>query len=84
MRNLPSHPNIVRYKDVYGDKDAVYLVMELCHGGELFDRIVSRGHYTERGAATTTKTIMEGVKVIFFLFLPFVFVRARIYLLAIM
>ncbi|PSS35869.1 Calcium-dependent protein kinase [Actinidia chinensis var. chinensis] len=64
MRNLPSHPNIVRYKDVYGDKDAVYLVMELCHGGELFDRIVSRGHYTERGAATTTKTIMEGVKAI--------------------
>ncbi|GFY81380.1 calcium-dependent protein kinase 24 [Actinidia rufa] len=63
MRNLPSHPNIVRFKDVYEDKDAVYLVMELCHGGELFDRIVSRGHYTERGAATTTKTIMEVVKV---------------------
>ncbi|KAF7132189.1 hypothetical protein RHSIM_Rhsim09G0028900 [Rhododendron simsii] len=63
MRNLPSHPNIVKYKDVYEDREAVYLVMELCQGGELFDRIVARGHYTERGAATTTKTILEVVKV---------------------
>lgn len=63
MRNLPSHPNIVKYKDVYEDREAVYLVMELCQGGELFDRIVARGHYSERGAATTTKTILEVVKV---------------------
>ncbi|XAR71156.1 Non-specific serine/threonine protein kinase [Bertholletia excelsa] len=63
MRHLPSHPNIVKYKDVYEDNDAVYLIMELCQGGELFDRIVARGHYTERGAATITKTILEVVQV---------------------
>ncbi|XP_058202051.1 calcium-dependent protein kinase 24-like [Rhododendron vialii] len=63
MRHLPAHPNIVRYKDVFEDKEAVYLVMELCQGGELFDRIVARGHYTERGAATITKTIIEVVQV---------------------
>uniref|UniRef100_A0A5B6ZB72 non-specific serine/threonine protein kinase n=1 Tax=Davidia involucrata TaxID=16924 RepID=A0A5B6ZB72_DAVIN len=63
MRHLPPHPNIVRYKEVYEDKDAVYLVMELCKGGELFDRIVARGHYTERAAAIVTKTILEVVQV---------------------
>lgn len=63
MRHLPEHPNIVRYREVYEDREAIYLVMELCEGGELFDRIVARGHYTERAAALVTKTILEVVKV---------------------
>ncbi|PKA53598.1 Calcium-dependent protein kinase 8 [Apostasia shenzhenica] len=63
MRNLPSHPNIVSLKDTYEDDNAVHLVMELCEGGELFDRIVARGHYTERAAAAVTKTIVEVVQV---------------------
>ncbi|KAH7665551.1 Non-specific serine/threonine protein kinase protein [Dioscorea alata] len=62
MRHLPAHPNIVRLKDTYEDDNAVHLVMELCEGGELFDRIVARGHYTERAAATVTKTIVEVVQ----------------------
>lgn len=68
MRQLPEHPNIVSFKEAYEDKEAVHLVMELCGGGELFDRIVSKGHYTERAAAMVTKTILEIVKVSFFLF----------------
>lgn len=65
MRNLPKHPNIVTLKDTYEDDNAVHLVMELCEGGELFDRIVARGHYTERAAAAVTKTIVEVVQVRF-------------------
>ncbi|XP_044466980.1 calcium-dependent protein kinase 24-like [Mangifera indica] len=63
MRHLPKHPNIVSFKEAFEDKEACYLVMELCEGGELFDRIVSKGHYTERAAAKTAKTILEVVKV---------------------
>ncbi|CAM8896095.1 unnamed protein product [Rhodiola kirilowii] len=63
MRHLPHHPNIVSFREAYEDKEAVYLVMELCEGGELFDRIVAKGHYTERAAAHVTKTIIEIVKV---------------------
>lgn len=63
MRHLPKHPNIVTLKDTYEDDNAVHLVMELCEGGELFDRIVARGHYTERAAAAVTKTIVEVVQV---------------------
>ncbi|KAH7685044.1 Non-specific serine/threonine protein kinase protein [Dioscorea alata] len=62
MASLPDHPNIVKLKDVHEDANAVHLVMELCEGGELFDRIVKRGRYTERAAANITKTIVEVVK----------------------
>ncbi|KAG0477430.1 hypothetical protein HPP92_014271 [Vanilla planifolia] len=63
MRRMPPHPNVVSLKDTYEDDNAVHLVMELCEGGELFDRIVTRGHYTERAAAAVTKTIVEVVQV---------------------
>ncbi|ONK76237.1 uncharacterized protein A4U43_C03F25440 [Asparagus officinalis] len=62
MRSMPPHPNIVSLKDTYEDDSAVHLVMELCEGGELFDRIVARGHYTERAAAVVTGTIVEVVQ----------------------
>ncbi|XP_057434409.1 calcium-dependent protein kinase 20-like [Lotus japonicus] len=62
MRHLPKHPNVVTLKDTYEDDGAVHLVMELCEGGELFDRIVARGHYTERAAALVTRTILQIVQ----------------------
>ncbi|XP_077210078.1 calcium-dependent protein kinase 20-like [Tasmannia lanceolata] len=62
MWHLPKHSNIVTLKDTYEDENAVHLVMELCEGGELFDRIVARGHYTERAAAGVTRTIVEVVQ----------------------
>lgn len=67
MKHLPNHPNIVSLKDTYEDDNAVHLVMELCEGGELFDRIVARGHYTERAAAAVTRTIVEVIQVILLL-----------------
>lgn len=63
MGHMPNHPNIVSLKETYEDDNAVHLVMELCEGGELFDRIVARGHYTERAAAAVTRTIVEVVQV---------------------
>ena len=33
------HPNIVKFLEAYLDKKYVHFVMELCHGGELFDRL---------------------------------------------
>ncbi|XP_057951540.1 calcium-dependent protein kinase 10-like [Malania oleifera] len=62
MSSLPDHPNIVRLRATYEDNDNVHLVMELCEGGELFDRIVARGHYSERAAASVARTIAEVVR----------------------
>ncbi|RZC58726.1 hypothetical protein C5167_006027 [Papaver somniferum] len=62
MSSLPDHINIVRLKATYEDNEAVHLVMELCEGGELFDRIVARGHYSERAAANVARTVAEVVK----------------------
>ncbi|XP_074589804.1 calcium-dependent protein kinase 20-like [Curcuma longa] len=62
MRHLPRHPHVVSLKDTYEDDVAVHLVMELCEGGELFDRIVARGHYTERAAAAIMHTVIEVIQ----------------------
>ncbi|KAL8210581.1 hypothetical protein R6Q57_005018 [Mikania cordata] len=62
MHHLAEHPNVVSIKGVYEDAVAVHLVMELCAGGELFDRIIARGYYTERKAAVLTRTIVGVVE----------------------
>ncbi|CAI9730550.1 calmodulin-dependent kinase type 1-like [Octopus vulgaris] len=60
LRRL-KHPNIVQLLDVFEDKQRVFLVMELVTGGELFDRIVEKGSYTERDASALIKQVLEGV-----------------------
>lgn len=55
------HPNIIHLLDVYEDDDAVHLVLELCRGGELFDRIVEQERYSERDAATVVGQIAAGL-----------------------
>ncbi|KAG8388935.1 hypothetical protein BUALT_Bualt02G0177000 [Buddleja alternifolia] len=59
MYHLTGQLNIVELKGAYEDKHSVHLVMELCAGGELFDRIIAKGHYTERAAASLLRTIVE-------------------------
>ena len=56
-----NHPNIVHLKEVYDCKTNVYLVMEVMLGGELFDRIVHKEHYTEQEAKHAFKQIMLSV-----------------------
>lgn len=62
MHHLAGHTNIVTIKGAYEDPLYVHIVMELCSGGELFDRIIQRGHYTERKAAELTKIIVGVVE----------------------
>eukprot|EP00250_Pteridium_aquilinum_P034259 c7311_g1_i1 orf=634-1257(+) len=62
MHHLAGQPNVVELKGAYEDKQAVHLVMELCAGGELFDRIIAKGHYTEKAAAAACRTIVEVVQ----------------------
>jgi calcium-dependent protein kinase len=59
MYHLAGQPGVVELKGAYEDKQSVHLVMELCAGGELFDRIIAKGKYTERAAAALLRTIVE-------------------------
>ncbi|KAF8018233.1 hypothetical protein BT93_H3200 [Corymbia citriodora subsp. variegata] len=62
MHHLSEHPNVVQIKGTYEDGMFVHIVMELCAGGELFDRIIQKGHFSEREAAKLIKTIVSVVE----------------------
>ncbi|XP_025078236.1 calcium/calmodulin-dependent protein kinase type IV-like isoform X2 [Pomacea canaliculata] len=55
------NPHIIRLKEVYESTTQIFLVLELVTGGELFDRIVSRGYYTEKDAARAIRDMVHGV-----------------------
>jgi calcium-dependent protein kinase len=57
MKSL-DHPNIVKLFETFEDGRNIYLVMELCQGGELFDRILAEGHFSEKQAAELMKQIL--------------------------
>lgn len=61
MHHLTGHRNIVELKGAYEDRLSVNLVMELCAGGELFDRIIAKGHYSERAAAVLCRQMVTVV-----------------------
>ncbi|KAH0630331.1 hypothetical protein JD844_013268 [Phrynosoma platyrhinos] len=56
------HPNIVALDDIYESGGHLYLIMQLVSGGELFDRIVEKGFYTERDASQLIRQILDAVK----------------------
>lgn len=62
MHHLAGHPNVIQIVGAFEDAVAVHVVMELCAGGELFDRIIQRGHYTERKAADLARIIVSVVE----------------------
>ncbi|KAJ0099334.1 hypothetical protein Patl1_21154 [Pistacia atlantica] len=62
LRALTGHKNLVQFYDAYEDDDNVYIIMELCKGGELLDRILSRGgKYTEEDAKVVMVQILSVV-----------------------
>lgn len=62
LRALTGHNNLVQFYDAYEDHTNVYVVMELCEGGELLDRILSRGgKYTEGDAKAVMIQILNVV-----------------------
>ncbi|CAK8996775.1 Calcium-dependent protein kinase 2 (PfCDPK2) [Durusdinium trenchii] len=55
------HPNIIKLMDVYEDEAFLYIVMELCTGGELFDKIIEAGHYREADAKALVRQMLDAV-----------------------
>ncbi|KAK6939000.1 EF-hand domain [Dillenia turbinata] len=61
LQHLSGQPNIVYFKGAYEDRSNLHLVMELCSGGELFDRIIMKGSYSEKEAASVARQIVNVV-----------------------
>lgn len=55
------HPNILQLKAVYESENFVYIVTDLLSGGELFDRIVERGSFSEKLAAKALNDVLSAL-----------------------
>lgn len=53
------HPHIIKLFETFDEGQEFYIVTELVEGGELFDRIVSKAHYTEKEARDLIKIMLE-------------------------
>ncbi|XP_047011681.1 calcium/calmodulin-dependent protein kinase type 1B isoform X2 [Ictalurus punctatus] len=56
------HENIISLEETFETPTKLYLVMTLVTGGELLDRILQRGSYTEKDASRVIMQVLEAVK----------------------
>ncbi|KAK9237602.1 kinase-like domain-containing protein [Lipomyces kononenkoae] len=61
LLRLVHHDHIVGFRDWFESRDKYYIATQLATGGELFDRIVERGKYTEKDAVRTVAEILDAV-----------------------
>jgi len=55
------HPNIARLYEVYRDSDNAHMVMELCSGGELFERIATGNGLEEHVVAAYSEQMLSAL-----------------------
>lgn len=60
------HPNIVKLEGVYESNSKIYIVQELCLGGDLFDRLDAQPeeHYSESECARLVRQMLSAVRYI--------------------
>ena len=55
------HPNIIKIYEFYSTDKYVYIINELCTGGELFNKIVEVKHFTELTACYIMRQLLSAV-----------------------
>jgi calcium/calmodulin-dependent protein kinase I len=57
-----NHPHCVRLFEIFETSKRLYMVMELLTGGELFDRIVKKGSFSEKEASEVVRNVTDALK----------------------
>jgi calcium-dependent protein kinase len=55
------HPNIIKFYETYNDQYYFHIVMELCKGKEVFDKIIEEGHITEQKVAKYIYKVLSAI-----------------------
>ena len=58
---IVDHPNIIKLYETYEDELYLHLVMELCKGGDICDRLIKIGSFSESEAAHIMKQLLRAV-----------------------
>mmetsp|Transcript_12767 Transcript_12767/g.15149 ORF Transcript_12767/g.15149 Transcript_12767/m.15149 type:complete len:333 (-) Transcript_12767:216-1214(-) len=56
------HKNCVKLEEIFETNKKLYLVMEKLSGGELFDRIVAKGSYSEKEASVLIQSVAAALQ----------------------
>lgn len=55
------HPNIVTMYEFLEDEKRIYIVTEICKGGELFDEILNKSKFDEKDAAIVMRQLLSAI-----------------------
>jgi len=62
IMQMVEHKNVIKLFEIYDEPKKMNLIMELVTGGELFDRIVAKGSYTEKDASEVIYTLCDALE----------------------
>jgi len=62
IMGILDHKHVIKLYEIYDEAKKMNLVMELVQGGELFDKIVAMGNYTEKMAAKVMFQLCDALK----------------------
>lgn len=55
------HPHLVRFREAFHNASCGHLVMDICPGQELYDRLVEKGPYTEQATKPLLIQLLDAV-----------------------
>jgi len=56
-----THPSVIRLHDIFETDRFLALITDIAGGGELFDRIVDKGHYSEKEASEVIARLLHAI-----------------------
>lgn len=61
LKSIGKHPSLVHLREYFVERDKVYIILELVHGGELLYAVADRGSLAEEDAREIMRTVLEGI-----------------------